>query len=277
MELLCPSCQQRLSIPDQYAGQLMKCPLCNNTFTAPSLQTIPAAPAAASPPPAPPPPPPAPAPPPPAPAPLGPAQLPAIMEGIAPLSFAPESPSAPAAASQDNGTVPFMPAAPEMPVTDYQRFCTVWISPRIVPWIPPVGMVLIFILSFLPWASSLSAWGLSFGTFGNAFFAMFLILAILGTLASIASLLMTLKVIPDVPALSALDQWRHVITGGIIFLAFLCFFVKYLEMVFHAAPMSIWIRLAFCTHFLVVIACFLEFWLTIRGPSKPMPRIEMHW
>jgi hypothetical protein len=37
MNLLCPNCQKQLSVGDQYAGQLMKCPLCQGTFTVPTL------------------------------------------------------------------------------------------------------------------------------------------------------------------------------------------------------------------------------------------------
>ncbi|MBL8799658.1 MAG: hypothetical protein JNM56_37595, partial [Planctomycetia bacterium] len=58
MKLLCPTCQKPLEVPEQYAGQMMKCPLCNNTFTVPVLPQMPSA---APPPPPPPPPPPSPA------------------------------------------------------------------------------------------------------------------------------------------------------------------------------------------------------------------------
>ena len=37
MNLQCPSCQKMLQVPEQYAGQLMKCPLCGGTFTLPAL------------------------------------------------------------------------------------------------------------------------------------------------------------------------------------------------------------------------------------------------
>src|SRR6516225_3117625 len=37
MNLLCPNCQKPLTVAEQNAGQLMKCPLCNNTFTVPAL------------------------------------------------------------------------------------------------------------------------------------------------------------------------------------------------------------------------------------------------
>jgi serine/threonine protein kinase len=35
--LLCPNCHSPLGVPDIYAGQLMKCPLCKQNFTVPSL------------------------------------------------------------------------------------------------------------------------------------------------------------------------------------------------------------------------------------------------
>lgn len=37
MNLLCPNCQKMLQVPDQFAGQMMKCPLCGGAFTVPSL------------------------------------------------------------------------------------------------------------------------------------------------------------------------------------------------------------------------------------------------
>src|SRR6516164_1038425 len=47
MNLLCPNCQKMLTVPEEFAGQLMKCPLCAGTFTVPGL------PGAAPPPPPP--------------------------------------------------------------------------------------------------------------------------------------------------------------------------------------------------------------------------------
>src|SRR3954466_9062192 len=44
MELLCPSCQRKPTIMDQYGGQTMKCPMCSATFTAPALPSSPSAP-----------------------------------------------------------------------------------------------------------------------------------------------------------------------------------------------------------------------------------------
>jgi hypothetical protein len=36
MAFLCPSCQKMLTVPEQYAGQMMKCPLCGGTITVPA-------------------------------------------------------------------------------------------------------------------------------------------------------------------------------------------------------------------------------------------------
>src|ERR1700722_17421884 len=47
MNLLCPNCQKPLTVPEQYAGQPMRCPLCSGTFTVPALPT----PVASAPPP----------------------------------------------------------------------------------------------------------------------------------------------------------------------------------------------------------------------------------
>ena len=40
MNLLCPNCQKMLTVPEQYAGQLMKCPLCSGNFTVPALPLV---------------------------------------------------------------------------------------------------------------------------------------------------------------------------------------------------------------------------------------------
>src|SRR4051794_5941935 len=38
----CPNCKKGLQLPDQYAGQLVKCPHCQDTFTAPATAFAPA-------------------------------------------------------------------------------------------------------------------------------------------------------------------------------------------------------------------------------------------
>jgi hypothetical protein len=137
MNLMCPNCQKMLTVPEQYAGQLMKCPLCAGTFTVPGLPpSMPASAPAPPPPPAPdtyalhqePAAPPPPAPPPPAPASRAPAPEPPLVEPIAPKQ--------PAGTTSPGG---------------YARTMTLTLNPVVIPWIAPVCLVLVLILSFFSW------------------------------------------------------------------------------------------------------------------------------
>src|ERR1700687_5382603 len=47
MDFICPNCTKMITVPDQYAGQPMRCPICQQTFQAPSLPS--SAPVAAMP------------------------------------------------------------------------------------------------------------------------------------------------------------------------------------------------------------------------------------
>src|SRR5262245_47776715 len=53
MDLFCPHCTRRVSVPDDKSGQVMSCPLCGKQFQAPSLAPPPSAPKPPAPPPAP--------------------------------------------------------------------------------------------------------------------------------------------------------------------------------------------------------------------------------
>src|SRR5438045_3924815 len=41
MDLICPHCAKRVTLPDDRAGKIANCPLCNGAFVAPSLVTAP--------------------------------------------------------------------------------------------------------------------------------------------------------------------------------------------------------------------------------------------
>jgi hypothetical protein len=130
MNLLCPTCQKPLQVPEQYAGQAMQCPLCKGTFTVPVLPSIPAAA-----PPAPP------------------------MQQHAP--------------STPKSAPPPMPAyQPQTPVAAGQPL-GLTINPRIIPWIAPGCLILVFVLMFLAWTGmypggigvvTQSGWGSAFGS-----------------------------------------------------------------------------------------------------------------
>jgi hypothetical protein len=192
MNLLCPSCQSALAVPEQYAGQLMKCPLCSNNFTVPVLApaahepelTFAPDPSAAL---APEPdahdstpidlsghvPPPATPPPPPpegghAPYGLTPEPTPPAPPPPTPRPPAPVASTAPAP-----GTKPAAPprARPTAPA-GYTHSTVLTLHPRGVRAIAPVCLLLVFVLSFFPWVGryyggygvvTQSAWGAAFG------------------------------------------------------------------------------------------------------------------
>jgi hypothetical protein len=168
MEILCLNCQRKLTIPEQYAGQQMKCPMCQSVFTAPALPTEPAPGIMPAPPltlpslelsPAPTTTPastPAPAPPAP---------------GITPPGAAPP----PAGATPPATTTPPTPTAPPTPSAplDYTGKFSMWISPRYVQFVPLAAMLLILVLTIFPWVGvfygsyrvdSQNAWTAAFGS-----------------------------------------------------------------------------------------------------------------
>ena len=112
MNLLCPTCQKQLQVGEQYAGQMMQCPLCTAKFTVPVLPQMPAA----APMPAAPPPPP-------------------------PQQFVTAKP--PRSATGSSNDAP--PAAPG----GAPRGLT--ISPRLLPWAAPLSLLMIFVLLFFSW------------------------------------------------------------------------------------------------------------------------------
>jgi hypothetical protein len=171
MNLLCPNCQKMLTVPEEYAGQLMKCPLCNGTFTVPALPTSAAAPS------------PVPAGPPPGPAPAGPDVygLRHEPEPTPPASFRPDGVTAPAPPPPSSAATTKVPPPPPpapspsaAPPEGYTRNPTVWLSPRVLRWVPAVSLVLVFILLFFSWVGlypggvpgvTQSAWGAAFGLY----------------------------------------------------------------------------------------------------------------
>jgi hypothetical protein len=150
MEILCPNCQRKLTILEQYAGQQMKCPLCAGAFNAPALPATPGVPATpvygiSAPPPTPPPPSP--------PGPFG---------AAVPDTLAPPMPQL---------DVP--PVYPDSVPTEHTGRFTIWISPRICQFVPVALLFLVFVLSWFTWVAfapggvyvdSQNAWQAAFGS-----------------------------------------------------------------------------------------------------------------
>ncbi|MFO0843062.1 MAG: hypothetical protein U0797_11815 [Gemmataceae bacterium] len=166
MNLLCPNCQKMLTVPEQFAGQLMKCPLCSGTFTVPALPagaSDPAVPTTSAP----------------ASEPekaFTPPPLPA-----APSPAAPSEPafttSAPKAEPKPPEPKPAEPKpGPTAPVASdgYGRVVRLAANVAVLQWVPLGAVVLIFLLQFFPWvgvypggvpAVTQNAWGAAFGDY----------------------------------------------------------------------------------------------------------------
>jgi hypothetical protein len=409
MNLLCPNCQKMLTVPEQYAGQLMKCPLCSGTFTVPALPGAPPvepAPAFASPPPAPPPSsspvanaagspspeanapvssvsPGAPAPPPmhesyglkvePEPAfraqpPVEtPAFSPAPPEPAFSLGMPATAPAPLAPAPSPGPTAPVsQPVPAKAPAAGYSRTLTIWFSDRVLKWVPPIAVLLIFVLQFLPWvgvypggvpAITQNAWqaGFSGATVDNDMKDLYPVISEEDVKKSsesrsekssrshvevptkpgvsvltlfyllpffLVTLIVTLAVgvlpfikTPLPPQVGQLLPWRWVIVAGLNALLLLFLGLQLLlnfdveskaDAWIHNQPQAnkdvsklgtlevkqrdafigeretwiqrtIWLRLAVLLHILATAAAAIVYGIEKRGPSKPLPRLELMW
>lgn len=234
MDFQCPHCANRLSIPDQYAGTLMKCPICSKTFQAPSLPT--GAPAA------PPPPPPAPS------------SAPAT-EGYK-LAPEPPRPTAPPPPPPPAATTPVKAPAPPPPPagpTDYTGGCSAILDTRIVPWIAPGCLLLVFVLFVLPWfpwvgqwqagieVNSQTGWQAMLGgstvnelwadnnnytkptdfSLMNGLILLFFLVLLLALPLSIAAAVLPMLQISLPPQVEQFKQFRWAAVAGVILMAFL--------------------------------------------------------
>jgi hypothetical protein len=158
MRLLCPHCQESLTVPDSEGGKTVHCTYCGKPFSAPlpyeastyavTAEPVPAPPAKVDPPT---PGSPAPMPPPAAPPPKS-VSVPAISEGR---------------------DLPPMPA-PDRELSGYVNIRTIPLDLKVIRWIAPAALFVAFILTFFSWdglypggygAYTQSAWGCLTGGF----------------------------------------------------------------------------------------------------------------
>jgi hypothetical protein len=273
MDFRCPSCQKDITVPDEYAGQLMKCPLCEKPFQAPAL-----------------------------PPPISAAPL----EPTAAYSIPAEPPPpAPEARGRAEETKP--PAAP--PPGDYAHGATLWISPRVVPWITPVALFLVFVLLFFNWMHwpagirlseagdeltlktdtiSRNSWGLGFGEI-NALTILYLLTFLPTFLLAVAVAVVQLLPGPiKLPGpLPQLWPWRSALVALMALLSFFFLMLQLLagfkvktdspEALAPFLQWSLWLELTVLFHFTALVAALLDFWLEVRGPGRPTPRIDVRW
>jgi hypothetical protein len=137
MDFICPNCQKMITVPDQYAGQHMRCPLCEQTFQAPALPG--SAPIAS--------------------APLPPTE--AYQLSPEPQPAAPPPSAIPPASARVEAPMPKAsvsapppPPPPPPPPAGYGRKFSLQLNPVVLAWIPAASLFLIFILTFFTWVGS---------------------------------------------------------------------------------------------------------------------------
>lgn len=159
MNLLCPNCQKQLSVGDQYAGQLMKCPLCQGTFTVPTLPSGESSPSTP---------------------PSSPETFGFKDEPVSPPRTTPPALDLSDADAVDEIEEVAPPGGWQErgrstgPSVGYTRNCGVTFSPKVLQWIVPAGLLLILVLHFFPWVrvaagsvtlASQGAYGTAFGSY----------------------------------------------------------------------------------------------------------------
>jgi hypothetical protein len=311
----------------------MKCPLCTGTFTVPGL------PSAA----------------PPSPPPQEPdtysihpddATLPPPPEGPAlpmqdPL---PSLPSATTAPSPPPSPAP-VPSLSPLPTDGYRRNVSLSVNPRVLPWVAPVCLVLVFFLLFFNWvglypggvpAVTQNAWQTAFDldtrdpdvtpevpalkeqnfkpgvSVLTIFYLLLFILVVLPvTIASVAIDHVNLKLPPGVEKLLPW-RWGIVAASNLVLFLFLGLQVifgfslesRYTEWVekevrgdskepkntvdrkkdevrkgryLEDLRRTGWLSSVIVLHLVAVICSILMFWLTQRGTTRPLPRMELRW
>jgi len=303
-----------LTVPDQFAGQMMKCPLCNNTFS------VPAQTASTELPPLPPPT-----------LPTPPVSLPTPIPTLSPVSTP----------VPDNAQPPVGSSASD---AGYGNVCTMYFTVKTVQWVAPVCLLLVFVLWFFPWvgyypdgvaAATQGPAGAAFGmtepdndllpTAGlnkdlvpdvSGLFIFYVLLFFPVLVLTIAVLLVDLEVVPkkSLPAqVQPLLTWRWAAVAGanlilFVFLALQLFFGFSLDAKAHAMGVAAkekvlkegkttkvtkeaqqaynkevsqiartsYLSLAFWLHIVAVLGAWTMFCIHDR-PHKPAPKLELAW
>lgn len=309
MELLCPQCQEKLNFAETFAGQVVRCPKCSESFTAPNLApTV-------------------------SPGPMYPDLAPLLPPDLSlqenePLVLMPDSPQAAPTTVFDLGKSstgegyafqepPAPPAKPKpveppkapaasappvapMPVAapvagpgvegapkagklDYAHNFSVTVQRDVAVWLAPVGMSLLFFLSFFSWEISADGhtdnlWQLAF--WKSTTFLVYMIVFFLAWPFAIAAFLLQKKWLEPPPNLKGFMPWASLVLAGLTAVPFLLFLIYYLGINFSAGqnPSCAAMKFAIRIHFLVVIGALLHFWLQRRASRKlPEPRITVRW
>ncbi len=142
MRLLCPFCQQSLTVPDDSAGKPINCMYCGQQFAAPQLYSTPA--------------------------PLAESVPVTVPASAIPRNLPPQMPEKPPVQLPDS--------VESAPTVGYARTKSLTLNPAVVRWVAPAALFVIFVLTFFSWngmypagysAYSQSAWGGLFAGFSQ--------------------------------------------------------------------------------------------------------------
>lgn len=261
MELFCPHCTRRVSVPDDKAGQVMSCPLCAKQFQAPALAPPPIAPTPPVPPPS------------------------------APQAESTYSAGEPPLTPKATPSEPDVAAPPPVLPGDYTHSIGVCLTDSWLAFVPPACVLLVFILSFFTWHLSVpnlddplasvpgvSLWGLGFSQW-EVKFVVYIIIMFPAGLLTFASLPFDKGWIPAPPPIAPFMPFKNVLVGLLLGLAFLMLCIDYLTAHLGSYnPIALAFKLAFRLHFFAVLASFGMFWLNWRKKNNlPPPRLDARW
>lgn len=269
MDLFCPHCTKRVTIPDEQAGQVLGCPLCSKQFMTPALPPPPSVPK----PPAPP------------------AQ--ADTYGMGPTP-APPPPSVlpPIPTPSVPVPVPAAPPPPPPPPGEYTRSRSCELTGAWLAYVPTVCVLAIFFLSFFNWHMAIptpteakpldsipaaSLWGLLF-THGH--FLGYVIFMFLGGALCVAAMLFEKNIFYTPPQLAPFVTFKDLAAGLVLVLAFLMLCFDYLDgnLGSKGNPIAVPEKIAFRLHLLAVLASFALFWLQWRKKRNlPPPKCDARW
>ena len=282
MQLLCPLCQNMLTIDDKYAGMVLTCQLCSGKFQAPTLPDVPQA--------APPPTPPTPAPPPVSPpfssnstAPASPA---AAAEPAAPTpSTSAQASPPPPPPPTEPPSLDSPPSPPLPPLADgYTHLYVISFNRQVISLIPVIGLGLIFVLSFFPWISQPT--GRPKGDTSTMWttevvpFLLYNLIFFPTVFVAVLAMLLDKKIIGLPDPFKKMRRFRSLIVAGLAAVGLFVLLIHWASKLNFSTynPNTVFFSIVLFLQFVVVLAALLEYWLQQRKKNElPLPRIEMRW
>jgi hypothetical protein len=198
----------------------------------------------------------------------------------------------------------------------YTQTRTFKLDPRVVPWLAPVSLVLIFLLLWPAWIIALpkaeiyqSGWGTGFGKVSSLLGTFYILFFIPAFLLAIAS-----QVVPHLsvnlpPWAQQLWPHRAAILAGITFLSFMFLLLQLFvgfgieeaaqgvagtnsmqvpgfdlsvimpsagKEIYYMLRRTLWLDLVVVLQVVAIAGAALDYWLS-RRPNRPLPKIEISW